>query len=198
LSHALLQSAYRPLTERPAGATIVVLSGYAVPRDPHRPRPELGRDTLYRCLHAAELYHAGPPCPIVVSGGIVNPAADMPPLAHLMRDFLVKLGIPREEVIVEDRSTTTYENAVECARILADRGASDIVLVTDASHMARAQRCFQKVGLQVTPAPCQMQDAEFEWSLAAFLPDAEAADSTEDALHEFLGLAWYKLKGRIP
>ena len=198
-SHALLQSSYRPLREVPSDTqAIVVLSGFALPIDPRRPEPVLGKDTLYRCLHAAELYHRGPRCPLVLCGGLVNPDSEMPPLGQQMRTFLIKLGIPEADLLVEDRSSTTYENAIECVKLLADRGDAPVVLVTDASHMARAERCFLQVGLHVTPAPCVMQNECFEWSPAAFIPDANAAASVEEFVHEVLGLAWYKLKGRIP
>ena len=197
-SNTLLQGRYRPLEARPVEAQcIVVLSGFALPRDARRPQPVLGEDTLYRCLHAAELYRRGPRCPVVVSGGLVNPAADMPPLGHQMRDFLMELGVAETDILIEDGSTTTYENAEQCAKLLAGRQAEAIVLVTDALHMQRAERCFLHAGLKVVPAPCQMQNERFEWSLSGFLPSAAAAWSMQEVTHEILGLIWYKLKGRI-
>src|SRR5271166_5833333 len=53
-----LEWAYPPLEERPNDAeAIVVLSGYARVLDPAGKQVELGEDTLYRCLRAAEVYH---------------------------------------------------------------------------------------------------------------------------------------------
>lgn len=196
--HAFLQNPYRPLARVPESAqAIVVLSGFALPSDPRRPEPTLGEDTVHRCLLAAALYHRGPSRPLVLCGGLVDPEIEMPPLASQMRDFLIRLGVPAADLIVENKSTTTYENAVDCAKLLQPKSSAPIVLVTDASHMLRAEGCFRHVGLHVIPAPCQMQNEQFEWSLAAFVPDAGAAHSTEELFHELLGLAWYKLKGRI-
>jgi uncharacterized SAM-binding protein YcdF (DUF218 family) len=196
---ALFEYPYRPLATRPSEAKcIVVLSGFALPPDPRRPQPVLGEDTLYRCLHAAELYHSGPRCPVVVSGGMVDADVDMAPLAHQMRDFLLKLGVAQEDLVIEDQSTTTYENATHCRTLLAEKDFESIVLVTDALHMPRAERCFQKVGFDVTPAPCQMQSVRWECSLDELLPKASAAQGMYDVSHEMLGIIWYKLKGRIP
>lgn len=193
-----LEGPYRPLRTRPTEAKcIVVLSGYALPRDPRRPEPLLGEDTLYRCLHAADLYHRGPHCPVVLCGGFVHPEKDMPSLAEQMRDFLLKLGVADEDLILEKQSTTTYENAVQCAAVLQAAAPGPIVLVTDATHMARAERCFRHAGFQVVPAACQMQNERWEWSITDFLPCANAAAGVNDVLHETLGLIWYKLKGRI-
>ena len=64
----------------------------------------------------------------------------MPPLGQMMKDLLVELGVPPEQIIVEDRSTSTYENAVECRQLLVERQMTRIVLVTDALHMRRASR----------------------------------------------------------
>src|SRR5262249_37927778 len=48
-------------------------------------------------------------------------------------------------------SRTTYENAVESARLLNDRDMPRVVLVTDAAHLRRAVACFRKQGLDVIP-----------------------------------------------
>jgi uncharacterized SAM-binding protein YcdF (DUF218 family) len=148
-------------------------------------------------LHAAELYRRGPRCPVVVSGGLVDPDANMPPLSHQMREFLIQLGVAGEDILIEDRSTTTYENAAACAKLLASESRQPVVLVTDALHMRRAERCFRHEGVDVVPAPCQMKGEEFQWSLSKLLPSAGAAASVNEVVHEVLGLIWYKLKGRI-
>jgi uncharacterized SAM-binding protein YcdF (DUF218 family) len=117
---AALEGSYRPLAVRPARAgAIVVLSGCAFPRDENRLAPVLCEDSIYRCLAAADLYQSGGPCPVVVSGGIVSPEDDMPALAVMMRDFLVRLGVPATEIVVEDRSTWSAGDCSRNARSVA-------------------------------------------------------------------------------
>jgi uncharacterized SAM-binding protein YcdF (DUF218 family) len=189
---------YRPLAQRPEDTqALVVLAGGTKPPDPLRPEPELEMDTYYRCVHAVQLYRQGSPCPVLVSGGKVDPDAPGPPCAEVMRTFLIQLGVAPEDILVEGRSQTTYENARLSQEMLHERHLERIVLVTDATHMFRAERCFRKQGLDVVPAPCNFRATTFQWSLFAFLPKSSAAGSCEDAAHEWVGSVWYWLQGRI-
>ncbi len=137
------------------------------------------------------------PCPILATGGKLNPDEPGPTLAEAMRDLLVQLGVDPADIIVEKESTSTYENALFSRRLLAERKLNGIVLVTDALHMHRASLCFRHLGLEVTPAPCNYRVPEFEWALRSFLPNPMAAVGIQEALHEWLGIAWYRVKGRI-
>src|SRR4051812_36525501 len=114
-----LEWGYPPLPRRPEGAgAIVVLAGGIAPADATRPRPELAGDTVFRCLHAADLSHQGRPCPVIVTGGKLAPESPIPPVAPFMRDFLVSLGVNAADVVIEDKASTTYESATETRRIL--------------------------------------------------------------------------------
>src|SRR4051794_2967670 len=109
-----LESRHPPAGRQPSGVqAIVVLAGNVSPPDATRRRAELGHASLYRCLHAAELFHEGAALPILVSGGKVSDDERGPCCASLMRDFLVRTGIDPSGVVVEGRSRSTYENAVE-------------------------------------------------------------------------------------
>jgi uncharacterized SAM-binding protein YcdF (DUF218 family) len=142
------------------------------------------------------MYHQGPHCPVLVSGGRIDP--DTPEsCARVMRDFLLRQGVAAADVIEEDASGSTYENAVECARILRERGLTRVLLVTEASHLERAMRCFRKQGVDPTPCGCHYVTLHFEWTATDFLPNPSLTRPTQAALHEWLGLAWYALHGRI-
>lgn len=197
LALATLEWSQPPLEQRPDDAqAIVILSGYVEPADEVRREPILGIDTWYRCLEGARVYHEGKPCPVLVSGGAVEEDSG-PPCAPYMRDFLIKLGVPAADVMVEDRSRTTWENAVESAKLLEARGLHKIILVTDAAHLFRAVRCFRKQGLQVVPCGCRYRATGTVLELEFFLPSASGAQGLLDAWHEWLGTAWYELRGRI-
>ena len=193
-----LEWQYPPCYDTPREAeTIVVLSGHVRPPDRIRLRAELGDNTLGRCLHAAELYDQGKPCLVVLCGGKVDPSTAGPTFAAAMCDFMVQQGVARSDLLLEDQSRTTYENAVETARLLRGRGIEKIVLVTSATHMQRAERCFRSQGFDVRASGCRYRATQFRWSLSQFLPDAGSARDVEDVAHEWLGLFWYWLHGRI-
>jgi len=177
---------------------IVVLSGglYA---DRSRPDAvELAPDTFYRCRHALELHRLHPCALILVSGGLSDEAPEGPTLADAMRDFLVAQGIKGTQILTESRSGSTYENAVECARLLRERGSmTGIVLVTEAKHMRRAVLCFRKQGVEVTPSACHYEADHFDSRPQEYLPSPAAAVKLGEVFHEWLGLGYYWLRGRV-
>jgi uncharacterized SAM-binding protein YcdF (DUF218 family) len=176
---------------------IVVLGGGMWPADSLRHKAELSPDTLYRCLHAAELYHQGPRCPVLVSGGKVRAKEPGPPVADVMRQLLSQLGVPAADIWVEETSRSTYENATECRKQLAVRKIDHVTLVTSAVHMVRAARCFRRQGLTVVPAPCYHRATRLPSGIDPLLPSADAARGVQDAYHEWIGLLWYWLSDRI-
>jgi uncharacterized SAM-binding protein YcdF (DUF218 family) len=186
-----------PLRARPddAQAIVVLASGVRVP-GPVRPHAELDERSLYRCIRAGALYHQGKACPVLVSGGKSDPSESGPPCADLMRDFLLSLGVKESDLIVEDESRSTYENALACRRLLEERGIHRIVLVTDAMHLVRATGCFRKQGLDVVPAGCHY-NAQYSPRLAGFVPNANYLRYARSVTHEWTGIAWYWLCGRI-
>jgi uncharacterized SAM-binding protein YcdF (DUF218 family) len=98
-----LEWQFPPLLQRPDSTeAIVVLAGGIVPADAVRPRAELTEDTLFRCHHAAEIYRQGKPCPVIVTGGTLDPGSPIPPVAPFMRDLLVHLGVSAADVVIED------------------------------------------------------------------------------------------------
>jgi hypothetical protein len=58
-------------------------------------------------------------------------------------------------------------------------------------------RCFRKQGFEVIPSGCHHKATEFELSMYTFLPAVEALGCSEEAAHEWIGLAWYWFAGRI-
>jgi uncharacterized SAM-binding protein YcdF (DUF218 family) len=198
LTIGTLERMYPPESSLPAhaGAIVVLGSGTRVIEGPQE-HVELDPSGVFRCIHAAEVYRRTGPCPVIVSGGKVSPRAPGPPPAEAMRDLLIHLGVAPTDVVAETASRTTYENAVYSRELLDDRNLGDVVLVTDAAHMFRSVGCFREVGMDVTPAACNYQATALSWTADTFLPAAWSARKTEAAVHEWLGIAWYWLCGRI-
>jgi uncharacterized SAM-binding protein YcdF (DUF218 family) len=191
-----LEGDYLPLAERPADTdAIVILSGYLSHPPAPGLAPELGEDTLVRCLRGYELYRQGAPCTIVVSGGRVDPDPSVPPVSWVMCDFLVAHGVDRSRIVVEDKSLTTHENASETARLLRERGTSKVVLVTDAAHLPRALGCFRAQGIDAVPCGCRYRSSLDHLTVRDFVPDLTTARGRQYVAHEWVGLAWYKVRG---
>lgn len=174
---------------------IVVLSGDVLQPDAMRLEAEPGPSTLYRCLHAADLYRESPR-PIIVTGATSEPNAREVGCAPVMRELLIKLGVRPEDLIVENNSFSTYENAVACRKILEEHNFRTVILVTDASHLPRALRCFRSQSIEVIPSGCQFRSSKLSAVLLA-PPSIDAAKMVQRACHEWLGIFWYWLRGRI-
>jgi uncharacterized SAM-binding protein YcdF (DUF218 family) len=193
-----LERPYPPLTERPSDVeAIVVLSSSVRPASPSHPRPEPDYATLSRCLMAAELYHQGQRCPVILSGGDSQSTDLRPALAEPMRQLLVQLNVSPLDLAVEGRSRTTYENARESKKLLEEKGVHKIILVTSANHLARAVACFRKLGFDVIPCGCNYEATEPDNWISQFVPTPEAARINQAVCHEWIGLLWYWLNDRI-
>lgn len=171
---------------------IVVLSSNVLPPFRGSSSLLLGKESYIRSEYAAWLYRNWRPLPVLVCGGVLGTSE---PYAVPMRRLIEAEGVPASSIWTEERSRSTYENALYGAQILRGRNISRIVLVTDAYHMPRAERCFRKQGLSVIPAPCRFYI--FESEFANFVPDWQAIEWNERSLHEFLALIWYRMRGWI-
>jgi uncharacterized SAM-binding protein YcdF (DUF218 family) len=200
LAQGTLEWQYPALDHLPDDAeAIVVLGGWILPADEARTQFLPGSDSLYRCLHAARLYRqkAGGGIPVLVCGGKVDPSEPGPPVAEPMADFLRGQGVREDDLLLEVQSRSTHENAVEARRLLEARGIRRIVLVTDGCHMVRSERCFRKQGFEVLASPCGRQPAALEITLFTFLPDVHVPPLWGHVCHEWVGLVWYWVQGRI-
>jgi uncharacterized SAM-binding protein YcdF (DUF218 family) len=198
LALASLEWSYPPQDRRPPDAeAIVVLSGAVLARDVIRTHEMLGETSLYRCLEAVRAYKAGPPLPVVATGGTVLPDDKSLPCAVLMVEFMESAGVAAPDLRVEPRARTTHENAQETRALLAPRGVRKIVLVTDATHMWRSVLCFRRAGFEVTPWPSYHRATEFRPTLLALLPAPNAVADCLTVAHEWMGLVYYRLTGKI-
>jgi uncharacterized SAM-binding protein YcdF (DUF218 family) len=180
----------RPLPSGPAEA-IVVLSSAVSPPISQRPYSLPDRYTYERCEFAAWLHQHWRPVPVMACGGPRSGSQQAPSVT--MRQLLQRAGVPELMIWTEERSRSTYENALFGAQILRKHGIVRIVLVVEAQCMPRAEACFRKQGIMVVAAPSEFR--EFEPGLGEFLPSWKAISRNENALHEVLGLAWYHFRG---
>jgi uncharacterized SAM-binding protein YcdF (DUF218 family) len=173
--------------------TIVVLSGSVQRDDESGEQVRVGEDTIYRCLHAAELYKRAGHCRLLLTGGKVDFSEPGPTLAKVMQDFMIELGVQPGDLVLEEQSSTTMQNASFSKKLLGDTQDARIFLVTDAAHMTRARFCFQKEGVTVIPAPCNFGSRRFQLSIDSMLPSPSGIQHVHYATHEWLGIVWYRL-----
>ena len=102
------------------------------------------------------------------------------------------MGVPKDQIIIEDRSKDTIENAKYASQLCRKIGFSKPILVTSAYHMKRAIWCFEKQGFHVVPFPAGFETWEgktYHW--VSYLPGDFSKSAI--ALHEYFGLFMYRL-----
>jgi len=119
---------------------------------------------------------------------------DSEPEANIMKDWLIWFGITESRIFVENQAHTTWENATLTKVMLDDRGIDTVILVTSAWHIPRSVWCFEQQGLHVIPAPTAYLTERDEYDLRSFLPSWVVLADSGYALHEYLGLLWYKIQ----
>jgi uncharacterized SAM-binding protein YcdF (DUF218 family) len=194
----LLAWGYHPFTPVDVGggpSAIILLGAGDVDitgRDSHITMP-MPVEAAY-ILEARRVFGLLPESWIITSGG---PAPDViagQPSSVVMREQLVRLGVPPERIVLESASHNTHEEAVLIAPMLRARGIQRVVLVTSPTHMRRALGTFRAAGWNTVPAtatdPRRPRD-RWQW----VLPTDEGLDATSDVVHELVGIPYYWLRG---
>ncbi len=153
---------------------------------------ELNHHALMRTIFAAELARrTGLPVYATGSKALTH---ESEPEGAIMRRWLVRLGVPEAQAHAEAAAATTWENAVFVRKLLAPQGIRRVVLVTSAWHMPRSVWCFKQQGLNVIPAPTDYLTRMSAYDVRSWFPRREVFDDACAALHEYLGMLWYRLR----
>ena len=193
-----------PLSERfpewrdngrtPAG--IIVLGGAINPEvSAARGTPEL-HTAVDRMTAAADLARRYPSAKIVFTGGSGNLIDRSLPEAKFAVPVLEELGIPRDRLVVEDRSRTTFENATFTRSLVQPKPGELWLLVTSAGHMPRAIGSFRAAGFEVEAYPVDWRTRGWIDATSPFETLSWGLDRTDVAVHEWIGLVAYWITGR--
>ena len=139
-----------PAEPRPAQAIVVLGSTMT-------PDGMLSASSLRRALRGIELYRLGLAPWLVLLG---PRDASGHSQAGIRADLARQLGIPSEAILTGDEMWTTRDEADGVKRLLAPKGARQVLLVTGGLHMRRARWLFERAGFEVIPAP--LSDASCE------------------------------------
>ncbi|MFI5148334.1 MAG: YdcF family protein [Bacteroidia bacterium] len=152
-----------------------------------------------RLLQAIQLYKKGKIKKIVFTGG--SGSLTYPDMKEgiYIREFLLQLGIPQADFFIESESHNTRENATFTKPLLdKEFPQGKFLLITSAYHMRRSLGCFRKAGITVTPYSTDRLAGERKLALDFYLiPNIDALDVWQAAIHEMSGYMIYKLAGYI-
>lgn len=115
----------------------------------------------------------------------------------LLASLALKYGIPDTVILLETKSRNTFENALFTKPLIDSLEVNNCLIITSAFHMDRSLKCFKKVGINAIGYPTDFRASTLDFSIYSFVPSTGALGSWETLLHEWFGLAYYKLKGYI-
>lgn len=146
-------------------------------------------DALGR-LHYAAYLHKNTNLPLMTTGGPMNQQQDIH--ADILATALGVYGV--DVKWREQRSATTWQNALFSAETLLPLGVKRVVLVTHSYHMRRAVMLYELAGFKVTAAPTQLSTNFPLNEIWFWLPNARSLQLSHSVLHEYLGLLWYRFR----
>ena len=153
---------------------LIVLAGSMVE---HEHVVLAGESSYWRCVHAAYLFRQKYFHYILISGKN----------GEALKPLLITFGVPDEAILIEPASVTTRENALYSKSVLKNL-AGPYALLTSDYHMYRARRCFERVGVPVTPNPApdmvkRSGDLAYRWQ------------GFWQLTNEFVKIGYYKIRG---
>ncbi len=151
-----------------------------------------------RFIQATNLYHQGIIKKIIMTGGDGSLSRDVPAETIFVSDQLLKNGIPIEDIILEKNSRNTYENAIFTKHLIDSlQIKGELVLITSAEHMPRAEKTFRHAKMDVQPYPCNFfvynERLDLENTIA---PDLKLFVYWRYFLKEMIGTIAYQLTGK--
>ena len=152
-----------------------------------------------RLMQAINLYKTSYIEKIIISGGSGSILYPEIIESEIVREYLIQIGITSQDILIENKSKNTQQNANYTANLLNKVNFKDsCLLITSSIHIKRANACFKKAGIKTRPYPTNQSDYKFKYSPQnLFLPDPAILNSWNQLLHEIAGYLIYWVKGYV-
>ncbi len=151
-----------------------------------------------RMMHAVYLYRLGKVKKILATGGSgilhYNGASSE---AERIEKVMLTCQVNPDDIILEQNSKNTYENALYSAAVIRKQFDKKRILVfTSAFHCKRAKACFEKQGISVDMFPVDFRYYDNYFNAEkTFIPNENAWAKWSLIIHELTGFLIYKAHG---
>ncbi len=152
-----------------------------------------------RLLQTIELYKEGIVDKFYITGGSGEIFNQKHKESEILKDYLIVLGIPESDILIETLSKNTYENAIESKKALnSEVKEKTFLLVTSAYHMRRAAGCFKKQGFEFDVFVTDRYTGNRKFTFdELFIPKAETLQGWTLLIHEVSGYLIYDIVGYL-
>lgn len=172
-------------------AGIIVLGGAVDPVETAaRGVPSLN-DSAERMTSFVKIARLYPAAKKVFSGGNGTLRGSKLTEAEVAKQLFADLGLDTGDIVFEDKSRNTYENALYSRELVHPEPHQRWLLITSAEHIPRAVGIFRQLDWPVVPYPVAYKsDSDFPASLGKSL------EKLDLAVREWCGLIAYRILGR--
>jgi uncharacterized SAM-binding protein YcdF (DUF218 family) len=185
-----------PPENAPAPDGIVVLGGSVDENLSGRLNRVTLADAAERLTAPIALHRLYPNARIVFTGGTAALRGSAYTEAGTVRKFWQEVGLDQGDILYEDKSRNTFENAVFTRDLAKPKPGERWLLVTSAMHMPRSVGIFRKAGFPVVAYPVDYRTSGDldDWRVPRHASKNLAL--AEFAAHEWAGLVAYWLTGK--
>jgi uncharacterized SAM-binding protein YcdF (DUF218 family) len=148
----------------------------------------LSAETMKRVLYGVRYWTTHPSARLVMSGAVGRRPAR---LTELMAEVASCRGVPTSQIIREPKSTNTSEHPLRLRALPGLRPTTHLAIVTSGYHERRAVTEFRRYFLYVDPQPVPLVRHR---RLADWLPDLRGLQFSTAAIHEWVGIVWYRIR----
>ncbi len=152
--------------------------------------------SVMRILAGVEAARRYPQAKFVYSGSSGTDSGTRQAGARTMNALLSAMGVAPGRTLFEDRSRDTGENLVNSMKLVHPRPGETWLLVTSATHMPRAMAIAAKLGWRMVPWPSDYLSTREARIGPRLRYPSEGLAGIDQSLHEWIGLAVYRLTNR--
>lgn len=195
---AKLESTVPPLTleelEKPTG--IIILGGAITEHKQARPNWYHINDGAERIIDGLMLAKHFPSAYLLFTGGNASISGKGGNESAAFKRFIQQSNPLESAIYFENRAKNTWQNAKFSMQQLGQAASGKWLLVTSANHMPRALGSFTKAGFDVIgwPTDYRADRLHFPWLVTS---SARQFSKLNLLIHELIGIAAYKISGKI-
>jgi uncharacterized SAM-binding protein YcdF (DUF218 family) len=104
-----------------------------------------------RIRHGVQLYQNEFASKIIFTGGVGKAGGNAE--SAVAREMAIRLGVPEEDILIEEHSRTTRQNLAEARSLMRAHGLQSAILVSDPLHMKRAVIMAEDMDMAAVSSP---------------------------------------------
>ena len=103
-------------------------------------------------------------------------------------ESLLKVGVDKKDILIENKSRNTFENAKFTKEIINNNKFDNIILVSSSIHLKRAELYFNHFKINVNP--CR---GDYFQAKKGYIPKAYNFALMDFVIHEYMGIIRYRI-----